>query len=117
MATQGLSGSNIFFRCNTHSTIKIHNLIFFTSFTIAPITADVSTTPASSNSASDGTATVWVTPANIACNFLWDTGSVAVTVTGLTVDVHYVTVTAQNGCPVNPRRVPFTISGINLNVG
>ena len=73
---------------------------FFTITEPEELTANTTTTGETYNDANDGTATVNPDGGTPPYTYLWDTGEDTQTITDLTPDIYYVTVTDDNGCTV-----------------
>lgn len=64
----------------------------------APLQANATSTDASGPGSNDGTATAGPTGGTSPYTYLWTTGGMGATITGLGADIYTVTVTDDNGC-------------------
>ncbi|MBD3637806.1 MAG: gliding motility-associated C-terminal domain-containing protein [Crocinitomicaceae bacterium] len=104
--SDGTSGTSTTLGEGTHclSINDANGCTYSDCFTISvppSLNISMSSTPATVNGGSDGTATASVTGGTPPFSYSWNSGGTAATETGLSYGIYTVTVTDGNGCQIN----------------
>jgi SprB repeat/Secretion system C-terminal sorting domain len=100
----------------------------FATGALPSLTLTNTATPTSSNTATDGTATVTTAGGTAPYTYLWSNGKTTATINGLSAGCYHVTVTDQTGCMKNTTQIclqsanntacnTFTASTTAVNIG